>query len=459
MTETTPELIFRNPRAVVIAPAGCGKTELIVRAVSLSTVGTQLVLTHTHAGVASLERRFRKLAVPSHKYSLQTIASFALKYATAFPRTSSYAPAEEILDWPMIYRGSADAIKSEFGKRILSATYDGVFVDEFQDCTESQTQLIMSLAEVLPCRLLGDPLQGIFEFESDGLVNWEFVMNNFEKLPDLYRPHRWEKTNPGLGKWLIDIRETLLLGDQIKFKSLPSGVRVFSKSPENQIKSCYWSLREEGSVVAIQKWKYQAHLLAKRLNGFYSSIEEIESKDFFNTCLRLDAARGFERVLEFIDFVGKCITKAIPTLVTVKKKLEKHDLTLGRITKNVELVEVLFNLVRTDSFHEYYKVLDSMEQIPEVKIYRPELWNDMKNLFRACSINDTHTSLFPLAKKYKETNKNISRRYKRTVARVLLIKGLEYDNSIVLDADILSPKELYVALTRARKKMIIHTET
>src|SRR5690606_8714384 len=121
----------------------------------------------------------------------------------------------------------------------------------------------------------------------------------------LYRPHRWEKTNPGLGKWLIDIRETLLLGDQIKFKSLPSGVRVFSKSPENQIKSCYWSLREEGSVVAIQKWKYQAHLLAKRLNGFYSSIEEIESKDFFNTCLRLDAARGFERVLEFIDFVGK----------------------------------------------------------------------------------------------------------------------------------------------------------
>lgn len=45
----------RAQRAVVVAPPGCGKTELIARAVGCCPSDSkQLVLTHTHAGVDAI---------------------------------------------------------------------------------------------------------------------------------------------------------------------------------------------------------------------------------------------------------------------------------------------------------------------------------------------------------------------------------------------------------------------
>ena len=42
-----------------------------------------------------------------------------------------------------------------------------------------------------------------------------------------------------------------------------------------------------------------------------------------------------------------------------------------------------------------------------------------------------------------------------TVSRTLLVKGLEYDHAIVLDADKLDTKQLYVALTRGSHRLTI----
>lgn len=44
---------------------------------------------------------------------------------------------------------------------------------------------------------------------------------------------------------------------------------------------------------------------------------------------------------------------------------------------------------------------------------------------------------------------------RRTVSRTLLIKGLEFDHAIVLNADELDAKELYVALTRGSKSLTV----
>jgi DNA helicase IV len=43
----------------------------------------------------------------------------------------------------------------------------------------------------------------------------------------------------------------------------------------------------------------------------------------------------------------------------------------------------------------------------------------------------------------------------RIVSRPVLIKGLEYDHAVVLDADVHTPTALYVALTRARQTLTI----
>lgn len=41
------------------------------------------------------------------------------------------------------------------------------------------------------------------------------------------------------------------------------------------------------------------------------------------------------------------------------------------------------------------------------------------------------------------------------IGTILLVKGLEFDHAIVLEADSLSKKELYVALTRGAKSLTI----
>ena len=46
------------------------------------------------------------------------------------------------------------------------------YVDEYQDCSNIQHVLISSLADILPCRILGDPLQAIFDF-ADHPVDWD----------------------------------------------------------------------------------------------------------------------------------------------------------------------------------------------------------------------------------------------------------------------------------------------
>jgi hypothetical protein len=43
----------------------------------------------------------------------------------------------------------------------------------------------------------------------------------------------------------------------------------------------------------------------------------------------------------------------------------------------------------------------------------------------------------------------------RVISRPLLIKGLEYDHALVLNAERLSATELYVALSRGRKSLTV----
>ncbi len=95
-------------------------------------------------------------------------------------------------------------------REILRASYSGVYVDEYQDCTIEQHELIVALAEVLPCRILGDPLQGIFSFRNNVLADWEKdIAPAFDRLPDLSTPWRWVGKSPKLGRWLMQVRQAI----------------------------------------------------------------------------------------------------------------------------------------------------------------------------------------------------------------------------------------------------------
>ena len=78
-------------KGLLIAPAGHGKTHTIGNCVKLCPDNSvQLVLTHTHAGIASLRAKFKKLGISNNKYKLETISGFAQRLVLA------YVPKEKI---------------------------------------------------------------------------------------------------------------------------------------------------------------------------------------------------------------------------------------------------------------------------------------------------------------------------------------------------------------------------
>ena len=100
--------------------------------------------------------------------------------------------------------------------------------------------VFLSLADNLPCRVIGDPLQSIFELGNRPVVNWHNdVQPHFNQLLGPAEPHRWLKTNPDLGSWLLRVRPQL---DQ----SLPIDL---AGSPVNWLEA----LREVPGVIVYRR--------------------------------------------------------------------------------------------------------------------------------------------------------------------------------------------------------------
>src|ERR1039457_4272115 len=207
--EIAGRIAVSSRRGSLIAAAGCGKTEQIAQATAISDC-KRLILTHTHAGVDAILSRLQKLKVPASKFHLSTIAGWCLQFCRSYPKRSGFdntVPLAQI-NWDAVYQACFCLLNSGAVDGIIRASYGGVFVDEYQDCTVRQHNVIRLLAEELPCFVFGDPLQGIFDFSGQVSVDWEEdVYAVFPKQATLIQPHRWINAhNPKLAEWLKYVR-------------------------------------------------------------------------------------------------------------------------------------------------------------------------------------------------------------------------------------------------------------
>ena len=265
----SPRNFAAQRKAVVVAPAGCGKTELIADSVGCSR-GRQLILTHTHAGVDSLRRRLNAKGISSCSYKLETIHSFALRYAAAYPSLSKIPckqpRAKE--DYPKVIEAANSLLEETLAKEILCCSYSGLFVDEYQDCTIDQHQLIMKIADILACRIVGDYLQGIFGFGDKRIADWDKdVYPNFNRLSDLNEPHRWRDKNPELGAWLLEVRESIENNEPINLSGAP--ISWYEQSSANEGKALLSLLGDIGNtfVICEPQNTNKPHSLAEKLKN------------------------------------------------------------------------------------------------------------------------------------------------------------------------------------------------
>jgi hypothetical protein len=449
-------------RAYVIAPAGFGKTHLIADAVACTPDKRQLILTHTHAGVAALRRHLAARAIADRRAHVETISGFALRYAASYPKTCEVDilyPAGD--QWRQVQSGAARFLATRAGRAVIADSYGGLYVDEYQDCTEAQHALVRALAEVLPTRLLGDPLQGIFAFGGDRLVDLDNFDDDFDRLDDLTVPWRWRTSNPALGEWLFDARNRLIIGRNPDFAAGPVSVRPVGHirhgvcTPE-QITACKVFAGID-QVVAIRRLPHAAHETAKNLRGLFTSMEEMDCRDLYATARALDAAGDrTTKALELLKFASKCMTKVATHLQAAQSALTQGRIPVTRGGRAVAAIQALAAAASDATAANLLTALQQMRRLPEVVLYRAELYEEMCRTLQLMRRDQAATFVSAAWTVRDKTRRRGRPAAPRVISRTLLVKGLEFEHALVLDfAELTSLKEKYVALTRPRRTLTV----
>ena len=449
----------------VVLPAGAGKTELIARATCLAseTAGRQLILTHTHAGVHALRTRLARLGVPPQSYKLTTIAGWALKWALHYPLVSGLSTTQPNNqdEWDAVYEGARLVLANPHLASSVRESYGGGFVDEYQDCTLRQHSLSLALAQLVPLRVLGDPLQGIFGFTGDSILWSRDVEPSFVPLKVEEHPWRWAESNPRLGEWLLELRQALLQGDPIDLFVAPIEWRP-TVSPATQVLTSKAVADDEAaSVVAILKWPDQCHNLAKKLGGDFSSMEELESKNLLKYAEAIDLASGScEVAVVLLRIARQCITGLPGAVKTMQTKLEAERLPrVTARTPNVPLVRTVLEIAESPTPANVLAAAETIEAICGVFVHRSELWRAIKRSIAVQRDEGLDTTLEAAVIVRDRTRENGRAAQQRTVSRTLLVKGLEYDHAMILNAGLLNnAQDFYVAATRGRRTLNVLSE-
>ena len=470
MPELSEILAAHEGSGYVLAPAGYGKTHLIAESAARSA-GRQLILTHTYAGVNALRRKMRILGVSHQLHHIDTIASWALRLSLSYSATSGWEterPADNE-QWTALYDACARLLDQEFIRRIVRVSYDGLYVDEYQDCSISQHGIVNKLTRDLPTRLLGDPLQGIFDFGGQDSVDWtRDIEPNFECLGELAVPHRWIHVGADdLGRWLDDVRQCLEQGRPIDLAlNRPDSVHVIQRDEDPQSlvqaqgNTCrYFNCDRTHTVIAVhkgtQEYKAKCHRLAQNLSGRFSSIEEVEGRDLFSFIRRIERAGKYsDNLQEVVAFAKKCMTAVEENIPAGTARGEHVNVRAN--TRNPDAARSANTYLAEPSSNSMAAFFQELKDTVGVKVFRADLFNRTLGVLRKHVLHP-NLSLAEAAEKYhgefRFKGRPVGRR--KLIGTTLLVKGLEFDHAIVLDATSLSRKELYVALTRGARSLTI----
>jgi DNA helicase-2/ATP-dependent DNA helicase PcrA len=465
-----------------IAPAGYGKTYSIVEALKF-TQGRQLILTHTHAGVSSIKEKIKKEKIESSKYKVETISSFAQKYANSF-YIGENKPSEDNpkIYHPFVVNFSIELFKDRLVSKVFTSTYSGLFVDEYQDCTEEQHSLIMTLSNLVPTRILGDPLQGIFEEINKSKIDFplELLNNDFIEAPSLSIPNRWlhNGNNKDLGNKFIKIRDDLEKRQPIDLDYLQcDGVKILEIEKDASENERINIFREKiNLLLSNQAFKSLLIIIPEGENGkgniyaranFKSRIdhgnkltliEAIDHESFYSLAKSLDLMVFENRNIKFMkeEILVKLFNKTNVNewfnLKGVKKKQGK-DVVKGDILNSI-ITELLSDI----SLEKVLDVLILLNKKYKFKSKRPSLYYQVLNAIKTAI--HTPSSVFDAMTEQRNTVRRMGRNIDgQCIGTTLLTKGLEFDNVVIINAhEFACSKHLYVALTRSCKRLFIFSE-
>ncbi|MFA5823033.1 MAG: UvrD-helicase domain-containing protein [Thermodesulfovibrionales bacterium] len=479
-------------KTLLVAPAGYGKTYTIVESLKYTT-GRQLILTHTHAGVASIKEKIKKSCIASNLCNVETISSFAQKYVNAFYTGTDIPDQENSGKYhPFIIDKAAIIFKSNVIKNVIKATYAGLFVDEYQDCTKLHHEMILALSESLRTHILGDPLQGIFNFNGD-LVDFDTDLSGFERVPDLSIPHRWyqEGNNRALGDKLKEIRRLLEQADMVDFSlNNIEGLHIINVSPDdirnsksgyreclNKIISNpdnnpdfdslliivpeYEEVKDDGQKVPKGNIKDRAQIRA--LIDYSKSltlIEAIDDRSFYSLAKKIDTlCSSIGRARKPLKIIKEDVLEQIYHKTGLDNWFNENDIKNKQAAadkiKATALKSTIDLFVSEPSPSNMNNIVLGLKNNLKIKYKRDGLLYAILNALKHSDLEGI--SVYEAMKNHRNVIRRAGRKIKgKCIGTTLLTKGLEFDTVAILDADKFDcPKHFYVALTRGCKNLFV----
>lgn len=474
-----------SPKSLLVAPAGYGKTYSIAECLRHTPNDQkQLILTHTHAGIASIKEKVREMEVESSKYHIETITGFAQKYVLAFCDPDEIPPQEDTVYFGVIIEKAVGLFSLDSVKRVVKCSYDGLFVDEYQDCSINQHRLIMLLAEVLPTRVLGDDMQGIFGFK-DTLVDFESDLEDFQYRDTLTTPWRWRKegNNEALGESLKGIRAILESDNKavdlsaypgITYQKVNEGEFYDPKSRYNndlrQLVTNIKGVPEHESLLVIvpnddKSSSLSSRALLKTRVDFtrqLTLLEAIDDKEYYGICQSIDALIELEG--NEAQKIGALRTRVLLKLFNIGAINDwfNDDCLKVKQKPNVEkyhrLIKYIDVYTRDPSLQTVYWIILFLKKVLRLKTTRWELLDGV--LYAIKTAMEEQITTYEAMVIQKNRVRRVGRKiHGKCLGTTLLTKGLEFDTVAVLNAHrFKSYKHFYVAITRACKKLVVFSE-
>jgi hypothetical protein len=378
-------------------------------------------------------------------------------------------------------------LKLDLVQQYMVFNFDRVIVDEYQDCSKKQHELVQLLAMNIPSHVLGDPLQGIFDFDAE-LVSFKYDLDDYEKFDFLNTPYRWINSGKAkLGEQIFSFRKKLEAGEPIDIKT-DKEIGLFfyelSESEKYDNKSKYSEILTR--VVNNSKGNTTLDSLLILMPEY--SDAKGQKKGGESDRLKLKNRFDFADKLEVLVPVSKTSVKRlcnnIDTLIACYKGVRrpenciKNDLLLvlfrktdvGRwfnkdgMKNKVSASDKQKSAYLSSYIQEFYKhgSLSAVEEIIiaaeselKMKVKNSGLYREIKNLIRLAKISGK-----PVIDEF-EGKMNLQRRLgkrinKKCIGSTLLTKGLEFDTVVIMDAHRFTcPKNLYVALSRCCEMLIV----
>ena len=460
--------LFAYARGSITAPAGCGKTQIIADTLKMHAgVKPVLVLTHTNAGVTALRLRMQRGNVPASAYRIATLDGFAIRLVAMFPMRSGLAP--EVLqlrnpatDYVAIRQAALRLVTSGDLHDSLAATYAFLIVDEYQDCNLVQHAFVTALSTVLRTCVLGDPMQAIFGFRGNALVDWNgHVLRQFPQIGELNRPWRWINAGTeGFGQWLLECRRTLQAGGSIDLRQIPSQVtwihlQAATAMQQRLNAAMTRAPTPTGQVLVIGDSRNfrGRHQMASQMPGA-STIEPVDLRDLTNFGAAFDLQVEIA-LTHLVNFAASVMTQVSPS--TLMPRLA--SLLRGTARNPPSPAEwALKAFAEAPSYPRAADALRALQTQQDARVYRPDVFY---GCLRALQMAGNGTCSFSEATaRERERNRHDSRPLaRRAIGSTLLLKGQEAEVAVIPNPESMDAKHLYVAMTRGSARLVICSET